>query len=98
VPDHPAPRALAAAVGPLPTTSANRSGEPEARDAGEIAAQLGDSIDLIVDGGVAHGGPASTVVDCSGATARVLRVGAIPVERVTAILTQAGLAVEAPAS
>jgi len=98
VPDHPAPRALAAAVGPLPTTSANRSGEPEARDAGEIAAQLGDSIDLIVDGGVAHGGPASTVVDCSGATARVLRVGAIPVERVKAILTQAGLAVEAPAS
>ena len=98
VPDHPAPRALAAAVGPLPTTSANRSGEPEARDAGEIAAQLGDSIDLIVDGGVAPGGPASTVVDCSGATARVLRVGAIPVERVTAILTQTGLAVEAPAS
>jgi L-threonylcarbamoyladenylate synthase len=98
VPDHPAPRALAAAVGPLPTTSANRSGEPEARDAGEIAAQLGDAIELIVDGGVAHGGPASTVVDCSGATARVLRVGAIPVEQVTVILAQAGLAVEAPAS
>ena len=33
VPDHAAPRALAAAVGPLPTTSANRSGLPEARDA-----------------------------------------------------------------
>jgi len=98
VPDHPAPRALAAAVGPLPTTSANRSGQPEARDAGEIAAQLGDAIELIVDGGVAHGGPASTVVDCSGATARVLRVGAIPVEQVTAILAQAGLAVEAPSS
>ncbi len=30
VPDHPAPRALAAALGPLPTTSANRSGEPDA--------------------------------------------------------------------
>ena len=39
VPDHATPRALAAAVGPLPTTSANRSGEPEARDADEIAAQ-----------------------------------------------------------
>jgi len=98
VPDHPAPRALAAAVGPLPTTSANRSGQPEARDAGQIAAQLGDAIELIVDGGVAHGGPASTVVDCSGATARVLRAGAIPVEQVTAILAQAGLAVEAPSS
>jgi tRNA A37 threonylcarbamoyladenosine synthetase subunit TsaC/SUA5/YrdC len=85
-------------VGPLPTTSANRSGQPEARDAGEIAAQLGDAIELIVDGGVAHGGPASTVVDCSGPTARVVRVGAIPVEQLTAILAQAGLAVERPAS
>src|SRR5262245_7707348 len=41
VPDHEAPRALARAVGPLPTTSANRSGEPEARDADEIEALLG---------------------------------------------------------
>jgi L-threonylcarbamoyladenylate synthase len=98
VPDHPAPRALAAAVGPLPTTSANRSGRPEARDAGEIAAQLGDSIELIVDGGVAHGGPASTVVDCTGATARILRVGAIPIEGISEVLDQAGLEVEVPTS
>jgi L-threonylcarbamoyladenylate synthase len=96
VPDHPAPRALAAGVGPLPTTSANRSGQPEARDAAEIAAQLGEAIELIVDGGVAHGGPASTVVDCTGATARVLRVGAIPVERIAACLATAGLTVEPP--
>ena len=98
VPDHPAPRALAAAVGPLPTTSANRSGRPEARDAGEIAAQLGDEIELIVDGGVAHGGPASTVVDCTGATARILRVGAIPIERISEVLDRAGLEVEVPTS
>lgn len=95
VPDHPAPRALAAAVGPLPTTSANRSGLPEARNAGEIAAQLGDAIELIVDGGIAHGGPASTVVDCTGPTARVLRVGAIPVQRISEVLELAGLNVEA---
>ncbi len=31
VPDHEAPRALAAALGPLPTTSANLSGQPDAR-------------------------------------------------------------------
>jgi len=98
VPDHPAPRALAAGVGPLPTTSANRSGLPEARDAEEIAAQLGDSIDLIVDGGTARGGPASTVVDCTGTTSRVLRIGAIPVERVAEVLGAAGLGVEPPAT
>lgn len=87
VPDHPAPRALAAAAGPLAVTSANRSGEPEARDAGEIEAILGEAIDLILDGGPARGGPASTVVDCSGPEPRILRVGAVPVadvERVAA--------------
>ena len=66
VPDHAAPRALAAAVGPLPTTSANVSGLPEASDAAEILAQLGDGVDLILDGGPARGGPPSTVVDCTG--------------------------------
>lgn len=90
VPDHPAPRALAAGVGPLPTTSANVSGLPEARDADEIRAQLGDSVDLILDGGPAHGGPASTVVDCSGATPRILRIGAIPRERIAQVLDEAG--------
>ena len=35
-------------------------------DAREIADQLGgDAVDCIVDGGPAHGGPASTVVDCT---------------------------------
>ena len=90
VPDHPAPRALAAEVGPLPTTSANVSGQPEARDATEIAAQLGASIDLILDGGPSRPGPASTVVDCTG-TPRVLRVGAIPPDRIAAILDAAGI-------
>lgn len=91
VPDHPAPRALARAVGPLPTTSANVSGAPEARNAAEIVAQLGDAVDLVIDGGPARGSPASTVVDCSGAAPRVLRVGAIPVDQVAAVLDAAGV-------
>jgi L-threonylcarbamoyladenylate synthase len=98
VPDHAAPRALADAVGPLPTTSANVSGQPEARDAAEIVALLGDAIDLVLDGGPAHGGPASTVIDASGDSLRVIRVGAIPVGRLTAVLEAARLphALEAP--
>lgn len=90
VPDHAAPRALAAAVGPLPTTSANVSGQPEARDAEEIAAQLGGSIDLILDGGPSRPGPASTVVDCTGRP-RILRVGAIAPERIVEVLDAAGI-------
>jgi L-threonylcarbamoyladenylate synthase len=91
VPDHDAPRALAGGVGPLPTTSANVSGLPEASDAEAIVAQLGDVIDLVLDGGRAHGGPASTVVDCSGALPRILRVGAVSAEDVGAILDRAGI-------
>jgi L-threonylcarbamoyladenylate synthase len=92
-PDHDAPRALARAVGPLPVTSANVSGLPEASDAAGILDQLGESVELVLDGGPAHGGPPSTVVDCTGdGVARILRAGAVPVERVRAILADAGVA------
>jgi L-threonylcarbamoyladenylate synthase len=95
-PDHDAPRALARAAGPLPVTSANVSGLPEASDAAGIVEQLGDAVDLILDGGPAHGGPASTVVDCTGERARILRAGAVPVERVREILAAAGVELDAP--
>jgi tRNA threonylcarbamoyl adenosine modification protein (Sua5/YciO/YrdC/YwlC family) len=78
IPDHHAPRALARALGPLPTTSANLSGEPNANDAAEVAATLGDALALVIDGGPIRGGPASTVVDCTSQRPRVLREGAIP--------------------
>jgi len=91
VPDHDAPRDLARALGPLPTTSANRSGEPEAGDAGELEARLGHALDLILDGGPAHGGPASTVVDTTVDPVRIVREGAIPVATIDRCLTSAGL-------
>jgi L-threonylcarbamoyladenylate synthase len=78
VPGHPTPRSLARAVGPLPTTSANRSGEADCRDASSLEAALGQHLDLIVDGGRSPGGVPSTVVDCTGPEPRVLRAGAIP--------------------
>ena len=84
VPDHPCPRALAAALGPLPTTSANLSGEPELLDADAIESRLGERLDLVLDGGAARGGSPSTVVDVSGDSLRVLRDGAIPASAITA--------------
>lgn len=92
VPDHAAPRALARVVGPLPVTSANVSGLPEAGDAAAILDQLGHAVDLVLDGGPAHGGPSSTVVDCTGERPVVVRVGAVPLERVSAILEAADVA------
>src|SRR6478609_3875772 len=87
----PAPRALAAGVGPLPTTSANVSGLPEASDAAAILDQLGDSVDLVLDGGPARGGPASTVVDCSGSQPAIIRAGAVSTARIAAVLDAAGV-------
>lgn len=86
VPDHDAPRTLARVLGPLPTTSANRSGEPELPDADAIEAELGEAIQLILDGGHASGGPASTVVDCTGPEPVIRRAGAISAERIEAAL------------
>lgn len=75
-PDHPFVRALAAEVGPIATTSANRSGEPTPTSASEAASSLVGSADLIIDGGPA-GTLASTVVDASGGSWTIVREGAI---------------------
>lgn len=91
VPDHEAPRALARVLGPLPTTSANRSGEPDARDAAEIAERLGDALALVLDGGPVRGGPASTVVDCTLERPEVRRAGAIPPAALAEALDAAGI-------
>jgi L-threonylcarbamoyladenylate synthase len=90
-PDHPTPRELAAAVGPLPTTSANISGRPQASDPAVIADELGDGIDLVLDGGPAAGGPASTVVDCTSDRPRIIRAGAIEPADLAAVLDAAGI-------
>jgi L-threonylcarbamoyladenylate synthase len=92
VPDHESPRELARALGPLPVTSANISGQPAPGDAEGVMAQLGARIDLILDGGPTRGGVPSTVVDCSGDLARILRVGAIDEAAIAAVLQEAGLA------
>jgi L-threonylcarbamoyladenylate synthase len=97
VPDHPAPRALAAALGPLPTTSANRSGEPDALTAEEVLAALGGAIDLVLDGGPAPGGRASTVVDLAGGQPSIARSGAIPEARIREVLEAIGIELEPPA-
>lgn len=91
LPDHPVPRALAAAVGPLPTTSANRSGRPDPVDAATVVAELGGGVDLVLDGGRTPGARPSTVVDVTTNAPSVLRVGLISEARIRAVLEAAGL-------
>ena len=77
MPDHPTALALLKLAGPLATTSANLSGEPNANTAQEALSQLGGRIALILDGGRTPGGAPSTVVDCTGSDPVILRNGPI---------------------
>jgi L-threonylcarbamoyladenylate synthase len=61
----------------LTGTSANISGAPSPRTAAEAAASIGNSVDLILDGGMTAGGKPSTVVDVRGERPLVIREGAL---------------------
>lgn len=87
VPAHPVARALARVVGhPITATSANRSGRPAGSTAGDVVAALGEAIDAVIDTGETTGGPPSTIVDVSGATATLVRAGVVPWDRVLEFL------------
>lgn len=88
VPHDALVRAVAAAVGPVAATSANRHGEPTPVSAAEVVAALGTGVDLLVDGGELTAG-ASTVVDVTQVPWRVLREGPIPPADVLALAPQA---------
>ncbi len=78
IPDHPLPRALARALGPIAVTSANRSGEPPAQTAAALVASVGHSLALVIDDGPVRGGTASTVVAVDRDDSwHILRAGAI---------------------
>ena len=79
VPDHPFLRELIRALGePVTGTSANASGRSACRSAQEVELELGDAVDLVIDGGPSAAGPESTVVSLTGSLPVVLREGAIP--------------------
>lgn len=78
VPDLPLARALIrGAGGVLAVTSANLSGQPNPITAQEVEEQLGDRIDLILDGGLCRECIPSTILDCTFYPPLLLRHGAI---------------------
>ncbi|MDG6899194.1 MAG: threonylcarbamoyl-AMP synthase [Nitrososphaerota archaeon] len=80
VPNHQLCLKLVASCGGwLAGTSANVSGAPSARSAGDALRQLGDTVDLILDGGPSAG-TGSTVVSVVGGAVTILRTGQIGVE------------------
>jgi L-threonylcarbamoyladenylate synthase len=87
IPNHPVPLALIKGLGkPIVGTSANLSGRNSPMTAAEVLAQIGDKIDMVIDGGKCPGGIESTVVDLSGEKPIVRRQGAISLEQLRKIL------------
>lgn len=86
-PAHPIARELLTAFGgPVVAPSANRSGHVSATTAEHARADLGDAVDLILDGGPSEVGLESTIVaiDANGG-ATLLRSGAVSREAIEAI-------------
>ena len=93
MPDHEIALELLARTGPLAVSSANRTGLDAATDADQAEAMLGESVAVLLDGGPTAGNVPSTIVDVTGETGRVLRPGAIPLERLNEVVEPLGAAI-----
>jgi L-threonylcarbamoyladenylate synthase len=88
VPDHENTRELLSRTGPLAVSSANKSGQPAALDVYDAEEQLAESVAVYLDGGQVSGGEPSTIVDITGETPRVVRVGALSLEQLRAVVPE----------
>lgn len=89
VPRHPVALALLRAFdGPVAAPSANRSNHISPTTAGHVRQELGDLVDLVLDGGACDVGIESTVLDLSGPRLRILRPGDITAEQIAAVVNE----------
>ena len=85
--DHPLTEAILARFGSaVAAPSANRFGRVSPTTAQHVRDDLGSDVDLVVDGGPAHVGVESTIVDLSGNVPAVLRAGIIGIAELRATL------------
>jgi L-threonylcarbamoyladenylate synthase len=87
LPDADFARRLIDALGqPITATSANRSGMPSTVTAAEVRDQLGDSIEMLIDGGELPDRGGSTLLDMTVTPARILREGPIRAAQLSDVL------------
>lgn len=87
IPHHPVGLALLRAFGGgLAAPSANRFGRISPTTATAVREELGDAVDMILDGGACDVGVESTIVDMSGDAPVILRPGMITAEQIEAVL------------
>lgn len=73
-------------TGPMAVSSANVSGQPPATTADEARRQLGDLVDVYLDGGTAEQQAASTILDLSGPQPTILREGPVSAAAIAEVL------------
>jgi L-threonylcarbamoyladenylate synthase len=98
VPDHENTRELLSRTGPLAVSSANKSGQPAAMDVYDAEEQLAESVAVYLDGGEVTGGQPSTIVDITGDSPRVVRVGALSLEQLRAVVPEVASDADEPAA
>ncbi|MCW7754638.1 L-threonylcarbamoyladenylate synthase [Desulfobotulus sp. H1] len=83
IPEHPVAAALVrAAGGPITGTSANLSGQPGVSSLQDLSPELITTADCVLDAGILHGGPGSTVVDATSSPPLILREGALSADKI----------------
>ncbi len=96
-PAHRVAQALLRETGrPIAAPSANRSGRVSSTEAAHVAAELGDRLALILDGGPTPIGVESTVLDLSAEAPLLLRPGGVTFEELTAALGPIALPASGP--
>jgi L-threonylcarbamoyladenylate synthase len=87
IPKHPvALKLIRLCGGSLIGTSANLTGKKPPTTVDEAIKQIGDKVDLIIDGGETAIGLGSTVLDLSTETPKILREGPITKEEISSLL------------
>ena len=98
MPLHPVALELLERTGPMAVSSANLTGRPAANTCDEAQDQLGELVQLYLDGGAAGVGVPSSIVDGTGEVPRLLRAGALSLEDLQAVVPDLiGLAASEPA-
>jgi L-threonylcarbamoyladenylate synthase len=96
MPDDEVALELLARTGPMAVSSANLTGKDAATDADAAEEMLGDSVEVLLDGGPTPGSVPSTIVDATGERGRVLRLGAVSLERLNEIVAPLGVTIAGP--
>jgi L-threonylcarbamoyladenylate synthase len=81
MPMHPVALEVLRETGPMAVSSANKHGQPTAHTAEEAREQLEYAVRVYLEAGPSHDLVPSTIVDVTGEVPRLLREGAIPVEK-----------------